>query len=39
MASEALFWTDFKAYRAALVQFRQDGDLPTGSPDAGAVVG
>jgi len=32
MASEALYRTDFQAYRAALVQFKQDQESETDKP-------
>jgi Abortive infection C-terminus len=35
IASEALFRTDFEAYRAALVQFKQEQEAPEGDPEQG----
>jgi hypothetical protein len=37
VASEVLFQTDFKAYRAALVQFRQEQSLPAAARDIGEI--
>jgi hypothetical protein len=37
-ASEALFWTDFLAYRAALIQFRQEQESAAGGAGAAAEV-